>query len=227
MRIFINDIPVNIVKASGKKAKARHTHVIEGAKGKIPTRMLVDDVLIKDAPGIMVEELLQKMTDKKLENLDSVTFATNDKKALIAYIKARFKIVEAAGGVVEKDNQTLLIFRLGKWDLPKGKLDKSENIKECALREVEEETGVRCELISKVCHTWHTYTRNKKYVLKKTSWYAMKCLDDANMAPQKEEGIDQAKWMNLNQMREALYNSYRTVRYVIREYHELLKESVG
>ena len=225
MKIFINDIPVNIVEATGKKAKAAHAHTIDGTRDKIKARMLVDDVLIKDAPGIMVEELLQKMTDKKLDNLDSVTFATHDKKALVDYIKARFKIVEAAGGVVEKDNHTLLIFRLGKWDLPKGKLDKGESIKECALREVEEETGVRCELGSKVCHTWHTYTRNKKYVLKKTSWYAMRCLDDSKMSPQNDEGIDDVRWMNLNQMREALYNSYRTIRYVVREYHELLKES--
>ncbi len=227
VKIFINDIPVNLVKSTSPKALAHHTHVIDGKAGKIPTKLLVDDVLIINASSMLVDRLLHTMTDKKLKNLDSVTFASDNKKELVAYIKVRFSIVKAAGGVVEKEGKTLLIFRLGKWDLPKGKLDPGERLKDCALREVQEETGVKCELVEKVCHTWHTYTRNRKYILKKTSWYAMNMLDDSNMAPQKGEGIDDVRWMNLNEMREALYNSYRTVRFVVREYHNLLKETVS
>ena len=183
--------------------------------------------MVVNASYTSIEKLLQVMTDKKLKDLDSVTFASENKKELVTYIKHRFNIVQAAGGVVDRNGQTLLIFRLGKWDLPKGKLDKGENLKECALREVEEETGVKCELGKKICHTWHTYTRNRKYVLKKTTWYAMRCLDDTHMKPQKKEGIDEAKWMFLPEMREALHNSYRTVRYVIGTYHELLKSQAA
>ncbi len=226
MKIFINDIPVSLVKSDSAKARAHHSQIIDGREGRIPSKLLADDVHIVNASGALVEKLLQTMTDRKLKNLDSVTISSANKKSLISFIKDRFKIVKAAGGVVDKDGRTLLIFRLGKWDLPKGKLDKGETIKACALREVEEETGVQCELGEKVCHTWHTYTRNKKYILKKTSWYAMTALDDTRMGPQMEEGIEDVRWMNINQMREALYNSYRTVRYVVREYHNLLKEQV-
>lgn len=186
--------------------------------------MLVDDVLILNASPQKVEELLQLMTDKKLKNLSSVTFASASKKELIVYIKDNFKIVEAGGGVVQKGDLTLLIHRLGKWDLPKGKRDKGEKISDCALREVEEETMVKCLLGPKICHTWHTYTRNKKYVLKKTSWYAMDCLDDAQMAPQTDEDIDEVRWMDLREMRAALYDSYRTIRFVISEYHRQLRD---
>ena len=227
MKIFINDIPVNLIKSRAALSEDNYSHVLDGQKDRISSKVLMDDVLIHNASPAKVEELLHLMTDKKLRNLDSVTFASTEKKALITYVKDKFTIVKAAGGVVEKEGRTLLIHRLGKWDLPKGKLDKGETLKHCAVREVEEETGVKGELQYKICHTWHTYTRNKKYVLKKTSWYAMSCLDDRKMAPQEEESIEDVRWMDLPQMREALYDSYRTVRFVVAKHHELLKASIA
>ena len=223
MKIFINDTPVNLTGAKSLSKKGSFNTVLNGKSDKISPKKMIDDVLIINASPQKVEELLQLMTDKKLRDLSSVTFASDDKKALIRYIKEKFNIVEAGGGVVQKGDRILLIHRLRKWDLPKGKLDKGEKISECALREVEEETLVKCLLGSKICHTWHTYTRNKKYVLKKTSWYAMDCLDDSAMAPQREEDIDEVRWMDLREMREALFDSYRTIRFVISEYHKQLK----
>lgn len=227
MKIFINDTPVNLTSANSLEKKGHFNVTLDGRSVKISAKMLVDDVLIINASPQKVEELLQLMTDKKLKNLSSVTFVSDHKKELVTYIKDKFKIVEAGGGVVQKGDRMLLIHRLGKWDLPKGKLDKGEKISECALREVEEETLVKCLLGPKICHTWHTYIRNKKYVLKKTSWYAMECLDDSKMAPQTEEDIDEVRWMDLREMREALYNSYRTIRFVVSEYHRQLKDQQG
>jgi ADP-ribose pyrophosphatase YjhB (NUDIX family) len=103
-------------------------------------------------------------------------------------------------------------------------LEKNEDIRSCALREVEEETGVKVVVQEKICHTWHTYTRNKKYILKKTYWYQMVCLDDMQIGPQISEGIDDVKWMTLSQVRVSLYDSYRTIRVVMQEYHKLLKK---
>lgn len=227
MKIFINDTPVNLLGSKLLEDKRHFNVTLDGKSVKISPKMLVDDVLIINASPKKVEELLQVMTDKKLKNLNSVTFVSDRKKELVAYIKDKFKIIEAGGGVVQKDDRMLLIHRLGKWDLPKGKLDKGEKISECALREVEEETLVKCLLGPKICHTWHTYTRNKKYVLKKTSWYAMECLDDSKMSPQTEEDIDEVRWMDLREMREALYDSYRTIRFVVSEYHRQLKGGQG
>jgi 8-oxo-dGTP pyrophosphatase MutT (NUDIX family) len=142
---------------------------------------------------------------------------------MIDYIKTKFKVVEASGGVVQKDERTLLIHRQGRWDLPKGKIDKKEKRRACAVREVEEETGVKVSIDYKIGHTWHTYMRNKKYVMKKTHWYAMSCLDDEHMKPQEEEGIEDVKWMTLSEMRSALYDSYRSIRVVIQDYHKMHK----
>ena len=133
-----------------------------------------------------------------------------------------FKIIEAGGGVVQNSNKEILfIYRMKKWDLPKGKLDKGETIKECAKREVEEETKVKVECGSKIISTWHTYTRNKKFILKKTTWFNMKCIDDSKMKPQKKEKIEKVEWMKDSSVQDILLNSYKTLNHVMKKYSEI------
>jgi 8-oxo-dGTP pyrophosphatase MutT (NUDIX family) len=225
VKIFINDIPVSIIEPDEQKPESEYDQVIDGSKNTISPKSLIDDVLIKDAEPNKVDELLRIMTDNKLKKVDSITFCSSHKKITIKYIKSKFKVIEAAGGVVDKGGKILLIFRKGRWDIPKGKLDKGEKKKECAIREVEEETGVKVAIEQKINTTWHTYITNKRYILKKTHWYVMKCVDDVNLGPQIEEDIEEAKWMTLPELRAALYNSYRSIRVVIQEYHKLLKIS--
>ncbi|MAJ51533.1 MAG: hypothetical protein CMB82_07965 [Flammeovirgaceae bacterium] len=224
MKIFINDIPVFLLGSEELEEDAFYAVVLDSKFQKITTRAFIDDVLIINATPIQVEELFQLMTDKALKKVDSITISSNNKKDLTRYIKIKFRVIRAAGGVVDKEGKNLLIYRNGLWDLPKGKLEKDEDIRSCALREVEEETGVKVVVKEKICHTWHTYTKNKKYILKKTYWYQMECLDDLQMRPQIEEGIDDVKWMSLSQVRASLYDSYRTIRVVMQEYHKLLKK---
>ena len=132
-----------------------------------------------------------------------------------------FKIIKAGGGVVKNNNdQILFIYRLKKWDLPKGKLDKGETISDCAKREVEEETKVKVNLKQKIISTWHTYTRNKKFILKKTTWFKMDCVDDSKMKPQKKEKIEKVEWMNNSTIKEILLNSYKTLNHVMIEYYK-------
>lgn len=223
MKIFINDIPVRIIDSSELDPAKEFDHIIDGSISKIKPKALFDDVLIKEASPDKVDKLLHLMTDYKFKDVDSITFTSTNKKAIIKFIKSKFKVIKAAGGVVDKDGKILLIYRKGRWDIPKGKLDKGEKKKACAVREVEEETGVKVEIQQKINTTWHTYVTNRKYVLKQTHWYVMKCVDDSRMSPQKEENIDEARWMNLSELRAALYNSYRSIRVVIQEYHKLLK----
>ena len=109
-----------------------------------------------------------------------------------------------------------------KWDLPKGKLDKGETIKQCAKREVEEETKVKVSCGKKILSTWHTYTKNKKFILKKTTWYMMESIDDSKMKPQKKEKIEKVEWMKKSSVDDILLNSYKTLNYLMKNYFKLL-----
>lgn len=223
MKIFINDIPVYILSEKKINHKRIYGLIVREFETIVPD-VLVDDVLIMNASFDQVDKLLKLMTDKKLKKVHSIFISSREKRALINYLKGKFKVIQAAGGIVEKEGKLLLIYRKKRWDIPKGKLDKKETVKECAMREVEEETGVKVKVEKKIEAVWHTYTSNKKYILKKTHWYAMTCLNDKKMAPQKAEGIKKVEWMDLEQVRVALHDSYRSIRYVMQEYTKLLKE---
>ena len=119
---------------------------------------------------------------------------------------------------MSKGDQLLMIFRFGVWDLPKGKRDSGEKFKQCALREVEEETGVKVKMLHKVCTTWHTYTLRRKRILKKTKWYAMDCVDDSKMAPQHGESIERVEWMTEKQAKGAVSDSFKSVKWVLKQH---------
>ena len=110
----------------------------------------------------------------------------------------KFITIYAAGGIVHNNSQQILmIFRNNFWDLPKGKLELNEKIEDCAIREVEEETGVK-ELIitSKMPITYHTYEVNNKPILKCTHWFNMFTNYNGKLKPQVEEGISNVVWVN-------------------------------
>ena len=153
-----------------------------------------------------------------MKKLDSVTLVSKDKRALKAFVKSRFLIVKAAGGIVSKKDKILMIYRLGKWDFPKGKFDRGETPEACAKREVEEECNIKVKLGPHVVNTWHTYTQNRKSILKKTFWYAMESSNDASMKPQLEEGIEDILWMSEADAKTALINSYPSMRHLFKQY---------
>ena len=220
-RIFINDIPVLFRNLDNSKLKVEnYDTLIDGSSGIIHTKLRAR-VLIYDALPDSIDSLLKIMTEKKLKKTYSVTFTLKNKKEVIKYLKKKFKVIKAAGGIVQnKDNKILFIYRLGKWDLPKGKKDKGEKIKDCAVREVEEETNTKVKIIKRNCTTWHTYTRYKKFILKKTVWYKMKCIDDSKMKGQKKEKIEKVRWMENKIINEILINSYKSLSYVVKKYYK-------
>lgn len=131
-------------------------------------------------------------------------------------------IIVAAGGLVtnEKD-ELLMIFRRGKWDLPKGKLDDGETIEESALREVREETGLQqLDLLNEIGVTYHEYfdTFTHSDVIKRTHWYAMKTTTDQNLTPQTEEDIEQIVWADKKQIQANLTNSYKNIVEIVDKY---------
>lgn len=121
-----------------------------------------------------------------------------------------YTLIKAAGGVVyNQKKELLMIFRNGKWDLPKGKLETGESIEECAIREVQEECGVNnLQITSKLSDTYHTYELNGKMVLKHTFWFRMKTNFEGELSPQTKEGITKVEWVNQDEIAERLKNAY-------------------
>ncbi len=217
--IYVNDIPIFFKPLNNLKLKKEDFDTyIDGSSG-IVSKKLYSRVLIYDSSINTIVDLLKKMTSFKYKKIYSITITLKDYNSVLKQVKKMFKIVKAAGGVVKnKNDEILFIYRMKKWDLPKGKLDKGETILECAKREVQEETMVDVECKDKIVSTWHTYTRNKKYVLKKTTWFRMLCLDDSKMKPQKKEKIEKVEWMKKSTIDDILLNSYKTLNFVIKEY---------
>ena len=219
--IFVNDIKINFKKFNNLKIRNEDFDTLVDGSSGIVTKKLFSRVLIYDATIATVVDLLKKMTDKKFKKIYSITITLKRFKYVLKHVKKMFKIIKAGGGVVKNNNdQILFIYRLKKWDLPKGKLDKGETIRDCAKREVEEETKVKVNLKQKIISTWHTYTKNKKFILKKTTWFKMDCVDDSKMKPQKKEKIEKVEWMNNSTIKEILLNSYKTLNHVMIEYYK-------
>jgi len=138
--------------------------------------------------------------------------------SLLEQLNAMYRPIDAAGGVAYNEaGDILMIFRRGKWDLPKGKLDEGENIEECALREVKEETGLQTlSLAGKICDTYHIYTQQNEQILKRTAWYKMAGTSEDKLDPQKEENIMEARWVNEKDLAPFASRSYEAVREVLR-----------
>lgn len=125
-----------------------------------------------------------------------------------------FKKVEAAGGLVNNEKgEWLFIFRMGKWDLPKGKISGKETPEEAAIREVSEETGLSALKISgDLPATYHIYTRKGKTILKRTRWFSMEAKNDQSLVPQTEEDISEVRWVRKVEMGNILANTYASIR---------------
>jgi len=130
---------------------------------------------------------------------------------------SHFKLVEAAGGIVLNNKSELLcIYRWGKWDLPKGKIEKGEAKEIAALREVEEECGIRqLILVGEKTTTYHIYPSPKNasiFILKPTYWYSMKYEGDEKPSPQTAEDITNAQWLNGEQLLNAKGSTYASLK---------------
>ncbi|HZW78548.1 MAG TPA: NUDIX domain-containing protein [Flavobacteriaceae bacterium] len=130
------------------------------------------------------------------------------------FLRRKIKAVEAAGGVVYNDmGDVLFIRRNKKWDLPKGKIEKGESIEEAAIREVEEETGIKDLVLNDfIMTTYHVFTRDNKFRLKITHWYRMHSNYKGAFSPQIDEGIKKVKWKNKEKVKEALQDSYGNIK---------------
>lgn len=160
-----------------------------------------------------------RMAKKQLERPFSIGAIIEDidVEVIQKEINSYFEPINAGGGLVRNANgDVLMIYRRGKWDLPKGKLDKGEDIRDCALREVAEETGLQSiDLGHKIMDTFHIYPERKKYVIKTTTWFNMTVSGTPELTPQAEENIDEAKWVPLQQVADHVKYSYQGIKDVL------------
>ncbi|MES2485468.1 MAG: NUDIX domain-containing protein [Bacteroidota bacterium] len=166
--------------------------------------------------SIDFEQLITKMFNNKIEKAH---LYHPDEKAALKVLKEKVPVAKAGGGLVyNKNGEVLFIFRNGKWDLPKGGIEKGEDIEDTAMREVEEETGVKgLKIINKLQKTYHVFKRNGTYKLKQTHWFEMKTNYDGVLTGQANEGIEKVAWLNPDEIKLALKNSYENIKLLFEE----------
>ncbi len=147
------------------------------------------------------------------QEVQSAVLVHSEPDLLLEAVKRQFTFIEAAGGLVfSEQGKILMIFRRGKWDLPKGKLDEGETLEACAVREVMEETGLQhVELVRPLTVTYHTYYQDGQPCLKASYWYLMRARQNDALTPQADEDIDQCLWAEPSNLEEFLNNTHPSI----------------
>lgn len=188
-KVFVNDIPIII--STQKEIGEKYT--------SFPLKT------------VRLKKVIRKILKGKLMY---VNLYHPDETKLLKFLLKKMKVVTAAGGmVINPEKEILFIYRNNRWDLPKGKTEKNESIEESAIREVEEETGVRnLEIKRFITRTYHVFKRKGKLRLKETYWYEMYTEFDGELIPEQSEGIKKAKWKNFEKSQKALKKSYANIK---------------
>lgn len=211
--IYINDRPLRLISLADlpKFSGLPNTVLVARYTGKAKTLLQYIDTLEKGSQRVL-----------------EICVYASDLEALWQDFRQHYKWVAAAGGLVElKGTQRyLFIYRRGYLDLPKGKMDEGETPAVTALREVEEETGLRSLrllqediLASQTAHhtTYHTYRDGKGCrILKPTYWYYMES-EQATLVPQAEEGIEWARYLRLEEALVGTYPLYNSLQALVRK----------
>lgn len=180
-------------------------------------------LLLTDMPSSLPDRYTMSASEfsrakilKIFETFNTIEVVADSVEQLFDQILAEFKFVEAAGGLVENElGECLMMYRRGRWDLPKGHVEPYESLDVCALREVEEETGLaNLEILGFLCNTYHAYSVYGAWELKQTSWYAMRGRSDALLTPQTEEGIERVYWCSEAEVAENKQHTFPTIQEV-------------
>ncbi|MCC6683499.1 MAG: NUDIX hydrolase [Bacteroidia bacterium] len=195
-KIFVNDNPF----------------VIMGESDSLPPYTGLKVINESDSPNAMIHL-------KELESLQhkAIAFVCSNPSDLFQKILKEFIMIKAAGGVVFNEHkQVLIIKRLGKWDLPKGKIDPHESTEHAALREVEEECGIGEIKINKfLTYSYHTYKQQGYRFIKQTTWYLMNSTWEGKLQPQVEENITEVKWVTWDELNITELDSYLSIKDVL------------
>ncbi|PLX22127.1 MAG: NUDIX hydrolase [Marinilabiliales bacterium] len=192
-KVFYKDRTVFFVE-NDQNIIEPNDHKIHHYSNKKQLKIAIDDFLI-------------------LEELNDLYVVCKDIDMVFNEFSSFYKIIEAAGGLVkDKDQNILMIFRRGKWDLPKGKIEKNELPEVAAIREVEEECGIEdLEIQRSLEITYHTYQLKGKDILKKTYWYQMIHNGIQEPVPQVEEDITEVKWVKPKEVYTLIQYTYPSI----------------
>jgi 8-oxo-dGTP pyrophosphatase MutT (NUDIX family) len=174
-----------------------------------------DTVFIDEFNAHTLKAMIHEM---EAAQIHAGVFLHKDTEVMLQAFKKKLVLVTAAGGLAHTDeNELLLIFRKGKWDLPKGKLDGKESLETCALREIKEETGLQqAEIEHPLCVTYHTYHEFGKHILKESHWFLMKAPKQASFTPQREEDIEKCEWVTPDQLGPYLDHTHASILDVVK-----------
>ncbi len=147
----------------------------------------------------------------------------DDMQAAFRAITSQLRVDVAAGALVRNAaGRALLFWRRGAWDMPKGHLEEGETLEQCALREVQEETGLQHLALGKpICTTYHTYRDAEDFVLKESHWFRMTLTAHDEVRVQREEDIETARWCCDSQLQELLKGAYPSIRDVFKADKEI------
>lgn len=188
----------------------------------IENRPVIFEFDPNDSARLKSEQARLRLDEFIASNEKELHLLIKSEKAFWKVFKA-YEYIEAAGGLVERNGQYLFIFRNGKWDIPKGKLDKGEAIEVAAVREIEEECGLEKPVIMKELNpTFHTYKLKEKMVIKKTYWFVLKDMHPKELVPQLEEGITDLKFVSPKNFDAILSNTYPSIADVIKNFNKTL-----
>jgi ADP-ribose pyrophosphatase YjhB (NUDIX family) len=199
IKIFVNEKPIYLTNALTKDLKELS---------------LKNNTILIENKSVDATALLKKLDKKKY----AVAILQSTKIEILKNdFFSQFDIIEAAGGIVQNENKDILfIFRRGKWDLPKGKLEEGESIETCAVREIEEETGIsHLTLKRKIGETYHIYEEKGKTILKISHWFYFTCPSSQKMVAQTEEDIAEVKWIATQNIKEPMANTYNNIKEIL------------
>ncbi|HVU54794.1 MAG TPA: NUDIX hydrolase [Puia sp.] len=196
IKIYFNDKPLFLCDALNAEINAYAHHD--------------DAISIDEFSNPAVNSMIHEMRQEKVH---AGIFIHSPLEELRKAFWKKFILIQAGGGLVRNEKgEILFMFRREKWDLPKGKLDPGETLEACALREVQEETGLKDVAMEKpLLVTWHTYDDSGKHILKETHWYTMRTSSSQSLLPQQEEQITELKWVAKEDLHTVLSNTFPSI----------------
>lgn len=199
IKIFVDECPIYITDelSAELKKKSNDKNVL----------------FITDENEIIIDTILAALKTEKKEVIVLVDKIEKAKDVFFTH----FVNIEAAGGIVQNEKKEILfIFRRGKWDLPKGKIENDETPEICAVREIEEETGVTNLILKhKIGETYHIYEENKTMIFKTSHWFYLLSNEQQDIKAQTEEDITEVKWIHTRNIKEPMANTYQNIKDIL------------